>query len=199
MQQPPTESQISPVCLKVIAQGLCQVVIVVFQADRRVCRRRGKGDDAGEVVSAAKEVELDAGEYGEQGESVDEGERPRNSWTSLEMTFRSTGPRWNVHVILTSFHSCVLFCFTRGCRSASPDSAIWLACTYPSLWKLERLLRSSSVTLGDTEVMSEPLASPGFSRASLSARFFCSSFVSSSTGSASMISSVAVGSKARTV
>lgn len=66
MQQPPTESQIAPIGFKVIAQCLCQIIIVVFQADRRICRRSSKGDNAGEVVSAAKEVELDAGEDGEQ-------------------------------------------------------------------------------------------------------------------------------------
>lgn len=79
MQQPPTKSKIAPIGLKVIAQCLCQIIIVVFQADSRVRRRSGKGNHAREVVPAAKKVELNAGEDGEQRESVDEGERPRNS------------------------------------------------------------------------------------------------------------------------
>lgn len=65
MKQPPAESKVSPVGLKVITQCLRQVIIMVFQADRRVRRRGGKGDNAGEVVSAAKKVKLDAGEDGE--------------------------------------------------------------------------------------------------------------------------------------
>lgn len=79
MQQPPTESKISPVGLEIITQCLCQIIIVVFQANRRICRRSSEGDNTGKVVPAAKKVELDAGENGEQRESVDEGKRPRNS------------------------------------------------------------------------------------------------------------------------
>ena len=74
MQQPPAESQVSPVCLKVIAEGLSQLVIVILQADRRVGRGSGQRDDTGKVVAAAEEIELDAGEDGEQGKGIDEGE-----------------------------------------------------------------------------------------------------------------------------
>lgn len=51
---------------------------MILQADRRVGRGRCQRDHAGEVVAAAKEVELDAGEDGEQREGVDEGERSCN-------------------------------------------------------------------------------------------------------------------------
>lgn len=102
-------------------------------------------------------------------------------------------------VIFTSFHSCVLFRLGRGCASEFRASPAWLACTYPSLWKLERLLRSSSGRLGETELRSDPVASPAFSRANLSARFCWSSLVNSSTGRASIIFSAAVGNNARTV
>lgn len=85
VKQPPTECKVSPIRFKVIAQGLCHVVIMVFQADGRVCMRSSKRDNAGKVVPPAEEVELDAGEDGEQRERVDKGKRPCDSCVALEM------------------------------------------------------------------------------------------------------------------
>lgn len=74
MQQPPAQTQIASICLKVVTVGLLEVVvIIVLEVDtgRRVCWRGGRqGDDGGEVVATAKEIELDAGQKGEQGDSV---------------------------------------------------------------------------------------------------------------------------------
>lgn len=100
---------------------------------------------------------------------------------------------------MTSFQSWVLFRF--GWEDGSPstvESPSWLVRRNESL---DRLFLSSSGRLGVTELMSDPVVvpSPALRRASRSARFFCSSFVNSSTGSASKMSSAAVGSKASTV
>lgn len=64
VQQPPAESQVSPVGLKVVAEGLSQLIIVILEADCRVGRGSSQRDNTREVVAAAKEVELDAGEDG---------------------------------------------------------------------------------------------------------------------------------------
>jgi hypothetical protein len=105
----------------------------------------------------------------------------------------------DIHVILTSFQSWVLFRF--GWVDVSPsivDSPNWLVRRKLSL---EKLFRSSSGKLGAIELMSDPVAvpSPVLRRAKRSARFFCNSFVNSSTGRASRMSSAAVGKRAKTV
>ena len=104
----------------------------------------------------------------------------------------------NVQVILTSFQSCVLFRFGWDASSSTAESPSWLVRRNDSL---DTLFRSSSSMLGATELISDPVAvpSPALRRASRSARFFCNSFVNSSTGRASNISSAAVGNNASTV
>ena len=52
--------------------------------------------------------------------------------------------------ILRSLHSCALLFLGRA-RPFSLDPASWLVCTKLSVWKLERLLPSSSFVLGDLE------------------------------------------------
>ena len=52
--------------------------------------------------------------------------------------------------ISRSLHSCALLFLGRAIP-LSPDPAIWLVCTKLSVWKLERLLPSSSVVLGDLD------------------------------------------------
>lgn len=66
----------------------------------------------------------------------------------------------------------------------------------PSLWKLVRLLPSSSVTLGGTE---DAISEVATLLANLSALCCCSSFTICSTGIASKMLSVAVGRMASTV
>ena len=111
----------------------------------------------------------------------------------------SLGRGSDIQLTLSSFHSCVLL-FFRGVPSPATESPIWLVCTYPWLRRLDKLFPSSSTVLRGSELISDPAASPPFNcLANLSARFCCNSFVSSSTGRAPSIFSVAVGSKASTV
>ena len=127
VQEPPAERQISPIGLKVIAQRLREVIVVmVLQADRRgIGRGRGQRDDAGQVVPTAEEVELDSGEDGQQREGVDESKGARNC-CSLSASILAPFPvpcpvlptaHWassgmgGIQVILTSFQSWVLFRF----------------------------------------------------------------------------------------
>jgi hypothetical protein len=65
-------------------------------------------------------------------------------------------------------------------------------------WKLDKLAVSPSLKLDGPELISEAAPSPA-ARANLSALFCCSSWVNCSTGRASRIFSVTVGSKASTV
>lgn len=75
MKQPPAEREIPAIRLGVVAQSLGQVVIIILQADGRVVgRRRGQGDNTGQVVTAAEEVELSSGEDGQQRKGIYEGE-----------------------------------------------------------------------------------------------------------------------------
>lgn len=74
MQQPPAQTQVSPVRLKVVSIGLFKVVVVVvLEAYPRFLVRRwrgSKGNDGSEVVAAAEEVQLDAGQKCEKGQCV---------------------------------------------------------------------------------------------------------------------------------
>lgn len=73
VQEPPAERQVFAVRLEVVAIVLLHVVVVaVFKADfAAFLRWGGEEDDAREVVPAAEEVELYAGEEGEEAEGVD--------------------------------------------------------------------------------------------------------------------------------
>jgi hypothetical protein len=51
---------------------------MILQTDRRIGWGISQRDDTGEVVAAAEEIELDAGENGEQRKGIDEGERACN-------------------------------------------------------------------------------------------------------------------------
>ena len=74
VQQPPAQAQVSPVRLEVIAVRVLEVVVVVvLQADLGALAgglRGSERDDRSEVVAAAQQVQLDAGEEGEEGEGV---------------------------------------------------------------------------------------------------------------------------------
>lgn len=71
MQQPPAQAEVASICLEVVSVCLLEVVVVVvLEADPRrgvCCGRCGERDDGSEVVAAAEEVELDAGEECEKG------------------------------------------------------------------------------------------------------------------------------------
>lgn len=77
MEQPPAECQVFPVGLEIVTVDIIVVVVIVFKGDLRSLggsARRGERDDRGEVCASAEEIELDAGEEGKEGESVEEGE-----------------------------------------------------------------------------------------------------------------------------
>ena len=87
MKQPPAESKIPPVGLEVIPQGLSKIVIVmVLEADCRcVCRGVRQRDNARQVVSTAKEIELDTGKDGQKGKGVDKSKGPGDSCVVLAL------------------------------------------------------------------------------------------------------------------
>lgn len=80
MQQPPAETQISPVGLKVVAIGVIHVVVVVvLEADGslHVCWWRcSQGNDRRQIIPAAQQIELDTSEEREQGKGIQERESP---------------------------------------------------------------------------------------------------------------------------
>lgn len=82
MEQPPTESKVPPVGLKIIAQRLRKVVIiVVLKTDRRcIRRRRGQRNHARQVVPTAQQVELDPSKDGQKRQGVNESKGSGNSW-----------------------------------------------------------------------------------------------------------------------
>lgn len=82
MKQPPTEGKVSPICLKVISQSLCEVIIIVILKTNSRSIRRGcsHGDHAGQIVASAEQVELDSSEDGQQGQGIDECKRPSDSY-----------------------------------------------------------------------------------------------------------------------
>lgn len=72
MQQPPAEGEELAVGLKVIAVGLLQIVIImIFEAYRGILKTvGGQGNDAGKVIAATEEIELDPSQEGEEAERV---------------------------------------------------------------------------------------------------------------------------------
>jgi hypothetical protein len=81
VQQPPAQAEVTAVCLKVVTVGGVGIVIVVLEGYagafgrwRGCCQR----DDRGEVVAPPEQIELDAGEKGEEGERVEQREGARH-------------------------------------------------------------------------------------------------------------------------
>lgn len=98
VQQPPAQTQIASVGLKVVAVGVLKVVVVVvFEADLGGVVGRGERHNRGKVVAAAQEVELDAGEEGEEGEGVDEGEGTCYGWAELALLLFHTQRQVTTH------------------------------------------------------------------------------------------------------
>ena len=59
-----------------------------------------------------------------------------------------------VELILSSSHNCALL-FLGASPATELDAADWLGCMYFSLWKLNKLLPSSSVMLGGLDAAEE--------------------------------------------
>lgn len=74
VKQPPAESEIPSIGIKVVPQRMCGIVVVmILQADGRfVLGRRSQGDYAGQVVPSTKEVQLDPSKDGQQGQDIDQ-------------------------------------------------------------------------------------------------------------------------------
>lgn len=85
MEQPPAQTKVPPVCLKVVAVGLFKVVVVVvLEVDARAlggwlwCSKR---DNRGEIVAAAKEVQLDSRKKREEAEGVEKSKGSGYGWS----------------------------------------------------------------------------------------------------------------------
>lgn len=72
MEQPPTEGEKLPICLKVITICLfCPIVIMVFEAYGGVVWMvRSERDNAREIVAPAEKVELYPRKKGKEGKRV---------------------------------------------------------------------------------------------------------------------------------
>ena len=92
MKQPPAKSKIPSVGLEVISQSLSKIIIVmVLEADSRcVCRRVRQRDNARQVVSTAKKVELDPSEDGQKGKGVNKSKGPGYSYVVLALNSTTT-------------------------------------------------------------------------------------------------------------
>ena len=85
VQQPPAQTEVSPIRLEIISVGLIEVVVVIvlqiyagLLVRWRWCSER---HDRGEVVAAAKEVELDACEECKERQGVQEREGACYRWS----------------------------------------------------------------------------------------------------------------------
>lgn len=77
MEQPPAKCQVFPVGFEIVTVDIVVIVVIVFEGDLRSLggsARRGERDDRREVGASAEEIELNAGEEGEEGEGIEEGE-----------------------------------------------------------------------------------------------------------------------------
>ena len=92
MKQPPAKSKVPPVGLEVIPQSLSKIVIVmVLEANCRcICRRVCQRDDARQVVSTAKKVELDPSKDGQKGKGVNKSKGPGDSYIVLALISTTT-------------------------------------------------------------------------------------------------------------
>jgi hypothetical protein len=85
MQEPPTKGQIAPVGLEVVTVRMLQIIVItILKIDRGLIRGvRSKRDNAGEVIPAAEEIQLNAGQKGKEGQRVNERKGSRDGFSPL--------------------------------------------------------------------------------------------------------------------